>query len=216
MSYLSWKQVTRPNATEAEIETLYNDGFVATRLGRGVFDQTRSFRIALQNFSLSSENRRILKKTGGLSLEIFPLPYSQYTWEIGKLGKDFYDTKFGPGTMSANKIKEILTDTSASSFTHLFIYSFEGNVVGYCVALVTQNLVHYSYPFYALDTSLDSLGLGMMTRAIEWAQSVDKSHIYLGSLQRPTDTYKLQFEGGEWFDGTMWSTDTSSVKNILN
>jgi arginyl-tRNA--protein-N-Asp/Glu arginylyltransferase len=59
------------------------------------------------------------------------------------------------------------------------------------------------------------MGLGMMTIAIECAQKEGKKYIYLGSLQRPGDVYKLQFAGLEWFDGTEWSTDFKKVKMIL-
>lgn len=216
MSYLSFKQTIKPDASTREIENLYDSGFVATRLGKGVFDQTRSFRIRLADFSLSSENRRILKKNEGLTLEVHELPLTNYSWEIGKLGKDFYDTKFGVGTMTANKIKEILTDTSASSFTHILTYSYKNEIFGYCVCLVTEHIIHYSYPFYRLDTGLDNLGLGMMTLAIDWVKTHGKKYIYLGSLQRPTDTYKLQFEGGEWFTETEWSSDMIELKRILS
>jgi arginyl-tRNA--protein-N-Asp/Glu arginylyltransferase len=56
------------------------------------------------------------------------------------------------------------------------------------------------------------MGLGMMTKAIQWAKENGLKYVYLGSLQRPTDTYKLQFSGLEWFDGKEWSTDLEKVK----
>jgi arginyl-tRNA--protein-N-Asp/Glu arginylyltransferase len=59
------------------------------------------------------------------------------------------------------------------------------------------------------------MGLGMMIRAIEYAKSAGAKYTYLGSLQRPSDTYKLQFEGLEWFDGEKWSTDEKEVREIL-
>ena len=55
----------------------------------------------------------------------------------------------------------------------------------------------------------------MMIRAIEWAKQSGKRYVYLGSLQRPSDTYKLQFEGLEWFDGKEWKTDLEEVKKVL-
>jgi hypothetical protein len=55
----------------------------------------------------------------------------------------------------------------------------------------------------------------MMTMAIQWAKDQGKEFIYLGSLSRPTDTYKLQFRGGEWFDGERWKVDTEPLKEIL-
>ena len=59
------------------------------------------------------------------------------------------------------------------------------------------------------------MGLAMMISAIQYAKDSGMKYIYLGSLQRPADTYKLQFEGLEWFDGKVWQTDIEEVKKIL-
>lgn len=55
----------------------------------------------------------------------------------------------------------------------------------------------------------------MMLKAILYAKELKKDYIYLGSAQRPTDTYKLQFTGLEWFDGQEWQTDQKALKQIL-
>ncbi len=220
-TYLTWEHRTLPHFTPEDLDKLYNEGYVATRIDRGVFKQTRSLRINLATFSLSSENRRILKKTDGLNLTSHPIPYVDYTWTIGKLAKDFYTEKFGDGTFSANKIKELLTEPSKSSFNKLLVYTYGTNPepIGYCVTLETEEILHYCYPFYQLRaTSYElpaNLGLGMMLRAIITAQEEGKKYIYLGSLQRPSDTYKLQFEGLEWFDSNAWQTDIAAAKNLL-
>ena len=60
------------------------------------------------------------------------------------------------------------------------------------------------------------MGLIMMTKAIADAQAAGLDYVYLGSLQRANDTYKLQFSGIEWFDGKKWSNDTEKVKMVLN
>ncbi len=56
----------------------------------------------------------------------------------------------------------------------------------------------------------------MMTNTIMFAKDNGLKYVYLGSLQRPTDTYKLQFEGLEWFDGKAWQTDLEEVKKIFD
>src|SRR3989344_6101553 len=43
--------------------------------------------------------------------------------------------------------------------------------------------------------------------------SAPKKYIYLGSFSRPTDTYKLQFAGLEWFDGKQWQNNPEKLKN---
>ena len=229
MSYLKWDEKTITDFSDQNINNLYNQGYVFTRKDKGVMQQTRSLRIDLSKFKLSSENRRILKKNEPLILTSKTLPYSQYNWSIGKMGKDFYTKKFGDGTFSANKIKELLTEHNKSNFNRVLEYicapvpphlDFTKNQVllGLCICKETNDLFHYSYPFYSLNLIPNiyaNLGLAMMTKAIVWAQEQGKKYIYLGSAQRPSDTYKLQFEGLEWFDGKGWKSDSEELKLIL-
>src|SRR5258706_11332563 len=132
---------------------MYERGYVFTRIGNGVMQQTRSVRIDLSKFKPSSENRRMLKKISGLGLETLPLPLKSYTFLIGKLAKDFYGTKFGPGIMSAQKIKEILT-SPASNFNALMVFTDHSDTgpspIGYSICYVAKTFFHYSYPFYDL------------------------------------------------------------------
>lgn len=232
-NYLSWKKQTITDFSRENISNLYADGFVFTRRGKGEMDQTRSVRIDLTKFELSSENRRVLKKTDEITLVTIPLPYSDYHWSIGKLAKDFYTTKFGDGTFSANKVKEVLTDADNSNFNLLLSYSspykgeLEGVVkanqseisaLGYAICYTNKDMLHYSYPFYELTnvSQFTNIGIGMMTKAIVWAKDNGKKYVYLGSAQRPTDTYKFQFSGAEWFDGEKWSGDVEDLKKTLS
>jgi len=215
MSYLTWNQQTISDFEDNRVSEMYEKGFLFTRLGRGVMDQTRAVRIKLAKFELSSENRRILKKMEGISLKTSSLPDRDYDFPIGKLAKDFYATKFGPGIMSAQKIKELMTSKNESNFNCLFKYIQNEDPLGYTIAYVNPTMIHYSYPFYDLEKSPKSMGLGMMTLAIMQAKEKGLKNMYLGSLQRPADTYKLQFSGLEWFDGKEWQTDLEKAKELL-
>jgi arginyl-tRNA--protein-N-Asp/Glu arginylyltransferase len=216
MNYLHWKEQTLTDLSEASINKAYNEGYVFTRLGKGITHQTRSCRIDLSKFELTSENRRILKKTEGLELAAVTLPLREgYDWKLGKLAKDFYDTKFGPGMMSAQKVKEMLTDEKKSNFNTLLSYAYNISVIAHAICFQNSSLFHYSYPFYDLNAAPKDMGLGMMIRAIQHAKDSRLKYIYLGSLQRPGDTYKLQFEGLEWFDGKEWQTDLDAAKAEL-
>ncbi|NCO05048.1 MAG: hypothetical protein GW939_02775 [Candidatus Magasanikbacteria bacterium] len=223
--YLHWNQQTIQDFSEKNITAQYNDGYVFTRVGKGHMDQTRSVRIDLSQFELSSENRRILRKTEELAVHTIALPHQNYHWSIGKLAKDFYENKFGEGTFSANKIKELLT-TEESNFNTLLQYiisndpldndKYHEQNVGYAICYQNKNIFHYSYPFYNLSPTLyASLGMGMMIRAIQHATQAGKQYIYLGSAQRPGDTYKCQFKGLEWFNGKQWQTDLTLLKELL-
>ena len=95
MSYLNWNEKTITDFSNKNINSLYNEGFLFTRTGKGEMYQTRSIRIDLDRFKLNSENKRVLKKTEELGLKIYDIPYADYSWQIGKLAKNFYTTKFG-------------------------------------------------------------------------------------------------------------------------
>lgn len=225
MSYLHWNEQTTTDFSDANITALYHEGYVFTRLGKGVMHQTRSLRVDLSKFELTSENRRILRKIIGLQTTDYRLPLATYDWSIGKMAKDFYDTRFGKGTMSANKVKELLTDEEKSNFNLLLAYKFlplvgggEEGVIGYAICYENNDLLHYAYPFYQMQNAefkMQNLGMGMMLKAIIYAKEKDKKYIYLGSAQRTTDTYKLQFQGLEWFDGAAWQNETTALKAQL-
>jgi len=232
--YLSWNKKTIENFKE--LSRHYDEGYVLTRENKGSMDQTRSVRIDLDAFELSSENRRILRKTEGLIMGDFPIPYSEYTWQIGKLGKDFYEEKFDEVKFSANKIKELITDKEKSNFNLLLKYEVTEQMIeeinchcahsepndesghlslGYVICYENEEIMHYSYPFYNLEYPNRNIGMGMMLNAILYAKEKGKKYFYLGSAQRPTDKYKLQFKGLEWFDGEKWNKDLDELKEIL-
>lgn len=208
MEYLKWKEEKIDSETAEVINRMYDNGFVFTRIDKGIMHQTRSIRIDLSKFELSSENRRILRKGESVILEKFTIPYESYKWEIGKMAKDFYDKKAG-GAFSANRIKELIT--TSDNFNSLF--SFSG--LGYAICYENNSILHYCYPFYDLEKSPKDMGLIMMTKVLEEAKTLGLKYVYLGSLQRPSDVYKLQFSGIEWFDGKGWKQDLEEVKKIL-
>lgn len=212
--YLSWDNKKIDDFSDKNTSAMYERGFVFTRIGKGHMTQTRSVRIDLDKFALTSENRRVLKKIEGVKLGITPLPHPNYHWQIHKLGFDFYTKKFGAKTFSANKIKELLT-TDKSNFNLLLEYIANTEPAGYAICFENSDWLHYAYPFYNLDAGIDNLGIGMMTKAIVWAKENGKKFVCLGSAQNPAAVYKTQFTGFEWFDKKKWRTDISELKRLL-
>lgn len=208
MKYLSWNEENIIDFSEENIDRLYDKGYLFTRIKKGVMQQTRSVRIDIEKFELSSENRRILRKGEEIIMKINPIPYSEYSWSIGKIGKTFYEKK-ASAVFTANKIKELITTNH--NFNTLLSYSD----FGYSICYKDKNILHYCYPFYDLERATKDMGLIMMTKAIEFAKKNNIKYVYLGSLQRKNDVYKLQFSGMQWFNGNEWSEDLEEVKNIL-
>lgn len=210
MKYLHWEEKKINDFSFENIDKLYSEGFVFTRIGKGIMQQTRSTRIDLNKFEPSSENRRILRKTEDIGMKEIILPLENYDWNLGKIAKDFYDER--KADFSANKIKELLTDKDKSNFNSLFDYSG----IGYAICYTDRDIIHYSYPFYDKEKAPKDIGMGMMLKAIILAKEAKRKYMYIGSLSRKTDIYKLQFSGLEWFDGKVWRNDIEEVKEILN
>lgn len=204
-------------ASEDVISDKYDNGYLFGRVHKGYMYQTRSLRISLENFEFNSENRRVLRKNENLILESMDLPVKldDYNWQIHKLAKHFYTEKFGDGTFTASKIKSLITNQTVSNFNSLLTYRINGEEIGYCIAYQNSNIMHYCYPFYDFVNLEGNTGMGMMLRAIEHAMNAGLKYIYLGSLSRPEDRYKLQFNNLEWFDQDTWNRDLDKIKQIL-
>jgi len=210
--YHYFDRIICPDAEAPILEGQYNRGYVFTRIRKGGMDKVRSVRVALDTWSMTSENRRLMRKTEGLALTAVTLPLRDYSWKIAKLAKDFYRTR--NATFSANRVKEILV--GQNNFNTLLVYSHNESVVGYTACFETPRVLHYAYPFYVEDSSLGrDCGMGMMLRAIAYAKESHKQYVYLGSLSRSPDSYKLQFKNIEWFDGTQWQTDRDAAKALV-
>jgi len=214
--YISWNQQTIDTKDESLISSAYDQGYVFVRTGPGIMQQTRSLRINLQEFELTSENRRVMRKTDGLRMEALALPLDSdsYDWRIHKLGKEFYSKKFGDRTFSAAKIRSLVT-AQDSNFNQLLRYEWEDNTVGYAIAYKNSKLVHYAYPFYEFESYPANLGMAMMLSAILYGQANQLEYVYLGSVRTARDLYKLQFKGLSYFDGSVWQDDIQQLKEQL-
>lgn len=222
MSYFQTQEKDIDTANPANVTNLYNQGYVLTRKNKGNLIQTRSLRVKLEEFEVSSENRRILNKNNNLTINNQLLPLINYTWQIHNLGKTFYSERFGDGTMSASKIKEMFTEIDKGNMTNVFVYKYDDNneqlADGYTLSYENDEIIHYAYPFYSLEIPKEkSLGMAMMINAIIYAKENKKKFIYLGSVVEKSSLYKLQFTGLEWFntDTQKWESDLEKLKSLI-
>ncbi len=227
MDYHHFQEITIHDLSDEYVASMYDLGFVFTRLGYGIMHQVRSVRVRLHAFEPTSENRRVEERSKEISLNFFRRDEFPYHWSIGKLAKDFYEVKFGPEVMSANKIKELFTQPEKSNMNSVLVYNHGNTPVGYCLAFSSPQLLHYSYPFYQhpgfdqiqystlFNPDLPkSMGIAMMTKAIQWAKDSNKEFVYLGSIQDALSLYKFQFKGTEWFDGAQWREEKPVLQSI--
>jgi len=205
-------QVYLYKETNDDINKIYDMGFLPTRLKKDLFYLCRSLRVNLRDFELTSENRRVLKKTNYIKMNIKELKDYKYNYKIGKMGKDFYDKRFNKRVMSANKIKWLFTEGFC---THVAVYRDREEIIGYCLLVKGQNLIHYAYPFYDLRYFKKNAGMGMMLQLIIWSWKNGLNYTYLGTCYTEKALYKTQFKGCEYFTGWNWSNDIDELKYLV-
>jgi hypothetical protein len=76
-------------------------------------------------------------------------------------------------------------------------------------------LAYYYYAFYDLNYRVRSLGMFMMTSAVEFFAGRGCRHIYLGTCYSDRALYKTQFIGAEFFNGFRWSQNLAELKYLL-
>ena len=207
-------QVWLVRGKKDNVAQIYYSGFLPFRSKKDLFYLCRSTRVRLSNFKLSSENRRILKKTASINFTVQPIEQFAYTPEFQKFCKTFADQTFGKGVMPAAAIKKIFTNANS---THVITFSsVQELTVGYMACVIHDHFLHYAHPFYDLKYQNPDLGMGMMLKAVIWAQERHKQFAYLGTCYTKSSLYKTQFSGFEFFNGIHWSDNIDELKFLIN
>ena len=197
------------------VEPIYQAGFLPTRHLPNVYYLSRSLRVNLPGFDLSSENRRIINKTQEISSNLASLSDFNYTPEVQKMCKDYALERFDRGVFSSQTIKSIFEN---KIFSHVFVFknSNSQTPVGYAVCFINDKLLHYAYAFYNSEFIGQNLGARMMLEAVSWAKQNQKAFAYLGTCYQTQSLYKTEFKGVEFFNGFRWSGDLLELKELIS
>ncbi len=197
------------------LSQIYYSGFLPFRSKKDIFYLARSTRVRLTQFKLSSENRRILRKTEQLTFSVQPAAQFSYTPAIQKLCKRFADQTFGRGVMPTAAIRKMFTQANT---THVVTFSDQqdNKPIGYASVVVHDHFLHYAHPFYDLKYDNPNLGMGMMLKSVIWSQEQHKQFAYLGTCYTKSALYKTQFSGFEFFNGWKWSDNLDELKYLIN
>jgi hypothetical protein len=194
-------------------EQLYSSGFLPMRNIPNVYYLSRSVRVGLKGFEISSENRRILKKTENFNSRLFALNEFEYGPRVQKMCKDYANQRLR-GIITSASIKNIF---SGKVYSHVFVFENKKNreEAGFAVVRITEKIIQYGHSFYDLSYLSDNLGARMMLEAVIWAKENQKSHIYLGTCYSQNALYKTEFKGVEFFNGFEWSSDLEELKYLV-
>ncbi len=203
-----------------EAPGIYARGFLPytgdITLPYNLFYLARSVRVNLEHFRDSSENRRVDHKVRSLGITVTISEIHDVDIENAAFiafCTQYADARFAGGTMDAQRLRYVLTRSSAS---HILTFSRGNTIVGYVIACITSEMLHYWYAFFDV-TYLRShcLGKWMMWRTIHWAKEQGLRDVYLGTCYGRKALYKVRdHRGCEFFDGAGWNCDLKHLKTL--
>lgn len=184
------------------IDENYQNGLLPQRNDKNLFYSETSCRSNLENFNLSSENRRILRKTENFTFEKLSLKDFNYTPEIQKeivtwvkkLNWDF----------PTSSIKTIFKN---HIFNYLYVWKDEQNkIIAYSICYFSNNISHIAYVFYDPDLANSNLPIRLVLQTIIDSQELGLKYCYLGRFSDNTGYYKRNMPGFEYFKDNNWIT----------
>jgi hypothetical protein len=194
--------------------TFFEAGFLPSTRELTRFYLARQIRIRLKDFQASSENRRILRKGAGLKWELLPRDQYMLTPEREAFCKTYADARFGAEVMTLERLRTLFTAPVA---THVAVFSEGEKEVGYVVLyLESPRVAFYYYSFYDLAWFEKSLGLFLMTSAVQHFAETQLDYLYLGTCYSERALYKTQFSGCEFFNGFSWSSNVDELKYLVS
>lgn len=209
--YVVWA-IPEPGDTPADF---YELGFLPASPELDSFYLCRNLRVDLRQFSLTSENRRILRKNPGLEGRLFSRSEFDYSPGRRQAWKAFADERFGADVMPFERLDRLM---GGPVISHLLSFSDvqTGREVGNVLLHVEPpRVAHYYYAFYDLAWLDRNLGLWMMTWAVQHFAGLGFRHLQLGTCYSRRALYKTQFRGTEFFNGNCWSTNLEELRFLL-
>lgn len=202
-----------PEAGEAPAD-LFNAGFLPGARGLDQFCLCRILRVELAKFSLSSENRRILRKGEGITMRLVPRAEFDFSAARQEFFLKYAEARYGTGVMPAERLELLFNSPLA---THLMVFNdAAGAEIGVVLLyLEAPRVAFYRYSFFNLNYPNRSLGLFLMTTAVNYFQEQKFTHIYLGTCYSERALYKTQFAGVEFFNGFRWSQNLDELKHLV-
>lgn len=182
------------------IEKNYEIGLLPQRNQKKLFYEESSSRSNLKKIELSSENRRILKKTEEFSFQRIPLKEFLYT---PKVQKQIYDwiKKLG-WNFPVSSIKTIFTN---HIFNYVYIWkNHQNKVIAYSICYFSETISHIAYVFYDPEFSRSNLPIRLVLQAIIDSHQLNLNYCYLGRFSENTGYYKRNMPGFEYFASNRW------------
>lgn len=186
------------------IEENYQQGLLPQRNDKTLFYQDENFssRSDLQFFQLSSENRRIFKKTDCYSFQKIPLSQFKYTPALQKQLISW--VKKLAWNFPSSSIKTVFTN---HIFNYLYIWQDQNKkTIAYALCYINHNFSHIAYVFYDPDLTHNDLPIRLSLQVIKDSSELKQKYCYLGRFNPKTKLgyYKRNFPGFQYFAHKAW------------
>jgi len=192
-------------------EDIYQKGFLPFRNNPQRFYLSRSSRSNLDKYRLSSENKRIIKKTDQFTFSIKPLDQIDYQPKTQKACKEWAG-KMG-WKIPASSIKRLFRGDYFN--WALTAQEERGKPCYYSILKGEPNFVHWGYSFQNPKYKHTGLTIRAGLEVIKWAISKNKKYVYLGTAYGKAN-YKRNYPGFEFFNGVTWSDRPEELKWLNN
>ena len=182
------------------IEENYQNGFLPQRNNKNLFYFQSSCRSNLVNFNLSSENRRILRKTEDFTFERIILTNFNYNSQIQKEIKSWIKTLAWDFPVSS--LKNIFNN---HIFNYLYIWKDSQNkIIAYSICYFSEKISHIAYVFYHPDLAHGNLPIRLVLQTIIDSHELGLKYCYLGRFSENSGYYKRNMPGFEYFKDNNW------------
>ncbi|HPT65962.1 MAG TPA: hypothetical protein PK257_01445 [Candidatus Woesebacteria bacterium] len=184
------------------IEENYQSGLLPQRNDKNSFYFQTSSRSNLENFNLSSENRRILRKTENFTFEKKSLNDFDYNFKVQK------DIAGWIKNLSWNfPVSSVKNVFKNHIFNYLYIWKDEKNeIIAYSLCYFSKNISHIAYVFYNPALANSNLPIRLVLQAIIDSQKLGLKYCYLGRFSLESGYYKRNMPGFEYFKDNNWVT----------
>jgi len=182
------------------IELNYQQGLLPQRNQKDLWYQDSSSRSNLSQFNLSSENRRILKKTDNFSFIKTDLKDFKFDLNIQK--EIFSWIKQLGWEFPISSVKKIFSN---HIFNVIYTWYDENNqIVAYSICYFSESISHIAYVFYNPKYNHSNLPIRLVLQTIIDSDEQNLQFCYLGRFSPETGFYKRNMPGFEYFKDNQW------------
>ena len=181
------------------IPDAYQQGLLPQRNQKDLYYRDSSCRSDLSRFSLSSENRRIIRKTENFTFKSIPLSDFDFNVEVQK--QCYRWTKAQNWDFPSSSIKTIFTN---HIFNTVYVW-YQGNeVVAYTIGYFDKSISHIAYVFYNPRLAHGNLPIRLSLQFIIDSHQLGLKYCYLGRFSPETGFYKRNMPGFEHYYHQSW------------